>query len=78
MLCVMQHDSFASQLGLAIRSIRSANGWSQERFADSIEMHRAYYSAIERGEKNITLVTLVRLASGLGVKPSELLRFAEL
>lgn len=78
MLCRMQHDSLASQLGSAIRSVRSAKGWSQERFADSIAMHRAYYSAIERGEKNITLGTLVRLASGLGVKPSELLRVAEL
>ena len=49
---------------------------SQEAFADSIKMHRAYYSKIERGERNVTLVTLCRLARGLGVEPSQLLRAA--
>ena len=36
-------------------------------------MHRAYYSAIERGEKNITLVTLHRIAEGFGVSMGALL-----
>jgi transcriptional regulator with XRE-family HTH domain len=36
-------------------------------------MHRAYYSASERGEKNITLVTLHRIARGFGVSMSTLL-----
>ena len=54
-------------LGHAIRQRRSALGISQEAFADSIQMHRAYYSAIERGERNITLSTLARVAVGLGV-----------
>lgn len=78
MLYRMQQDSLAQKLGFAIRTARSANGWSQERFADSISMHRAYYSSIERGEKNITVATLVRLAAGLGVKPHQLLQDAEL
>lgn len=74
----MQDENFHLRLGTAIRTSRMAIGWSQERFADAISMHRAYYSAIERGEKNITLGTLVRLAKGLGVKPSELLTAAGL
>lgn len=78
MLCCMQQDTQARQLGLAIRAVRSAKGWSQEQFADSISMHRAYYSAIERGEKNITIATLSRLAAGLGVRAHELLRDAQL
>lgn len=69
----MQDENFATQIGSAIRSRRTELGLSQERFADGIAMHRAYYSSIERGEKNITLATLVRLAEGLGVKPSFLL-----
>jgi transcriptional regulator with XRE-family HTH domain len=36
-------------------------------------MHRAYYSAIERGEKNITLGTLHRIAQGFSVSMSQLL-----
>lgn len=51
-------------------------GLSQDKFADTIGMHRAYYSSIERGERNLTLATLWRLAAGLGIKPSELLRDA--
>ena len=78
MLCGMQQDTQARQLGLAIRAVRSAKGWSQEQFADSISMHRAYYSAIERGEKNITIATLSKLAAGLGVRAHELLRDAQL
>jgi len=38
---------------------------SQERFADSIGMHRAYYSSLERGERNVTIETLARVAKGL-------------
>jgi len=74
----MQEETIALRLGAAIRTSRLATGSSQERFADAISMHRAYYSAIERGEKNITIVTLARLADGLGVKPSELLAAAGL
>ncbi|MDN8660682.1 helix-turn-helix domain-containing protein [Stenotrophomonas indicatrix] len=74
----MQEENLALKLGAAIRTSRLATGSSQERFADAISMHRAYYSAIERGEKNITIGTLVRLANGLGIKPSELLAAAGL
>jgi transcriptional regulator with XRE-family HTH domain len=46
------------RLGLAIRSRRESQGYSQESYADKIWMHRTYYSAIERREQNITLGTL--------------------
>ena len=55
------------QLGQAIRARRLAIALSQDDFADRIHMHRAYYSAIERGENNIPLATLQRVAKGLGV-----------
>lgn len=66
------------RLGNALRERRSALGYSQESFADKIEMHRAYYSAIERGEKNLTLGLLLRVAAGLGVKLSVLMAEASL
>lgn len=59
-----------------MRSRRTALGYSQDSFADAIGMHRAYYSAIERGERNLTLQTMVRVAEGLEVRPSELLKAA--
>lgn len=63
----------AVQLGRVLRAHRQATRLSQDDFADRIKMHRAYYSAIERGEKNITLVTLHRIAEGFGVSMSALL-----
>lgn len=70
----MDEATLKSKLGLAIRERRTALGFSQESFADAIGMHRAYYSTIERGERNLTLQTLCRVAAGLKTRPSELLR----
>jgi transcriptional regulator with XRE-family HTH domain len=72
----MGEATLQSKLGQVIRDRRIAKGFSQESFADAIEMHRTYYSAIERGERNITLLTLSRVCDGLLLKPSELLRIA--
>lgn len=69
----MKKPTLALRVGRAIRVRREALHFSQESFADSIGMHRAYYSAIERGEKNVTLPTLRRITVGLGVTFSELL-----
>lgn len=60
-------------IGKAIRARREATGMSQDRFADVIDMHRAYYAAIERGEKNVTLPTLERVAKGLRIRMADLL-----
>lgn len=53
------------RLGSAFRKRREALGFSQESFADEIGMHRTYYSAIERGEKNLQLDTLEKVCGGL-------------
>ncbi len=65
------------QLGKALRERRAAAGYSQEGFADLIGMHRTYYSAIERGEKNLQLDTLQKVCLGLNCKPWEVLREAD-
>jgi transcriptional regulator with XRE-family HTH domain len=67
------HTALATKLGKILRARRVEMGLSQDDFADRIQMHRAYYSAIERGEKNITLATLRRVAVGLQLRMSELL-----
>lgn len=67
-----------TRLGAAIRERRQASGFSQDTFADSIGMHRAYYSAIERGERNVTLSTLSRLAEGLETPIARLMAEASL
>lgn len=71
------NPSLPERLGLAFRQRREALGYSQESFADHIEMHRTYYSAIERGEKNLQLDTLQRVAAGLKVMLWQVFRDAE-
>lgn len=68
----------ASRFGAVIRSRREAQHWTQEAFADHIDMHRAQYGALERGEaNNLQLSTLERIADGLRVKVWVLVREAE-
>lgn len=63
-------------LGAAIRDGRKALRVSQEDFAELADLHRTYVGQIERGEKNISFMNLVRVAKALSLKPSELLRKA--
>lgn len=74
----MDEIEMQRRLGSAIRERRTALGFSQDTFADEIEMHRAYYSSIERGERNLTLQTLARVAQGLRIGLAELLSLAGL
>lgn len=65
------------RFGRALRDLRSAAGFSQENFARHIGIHRTAMGKLERGLGNPTLETLGRIAEGLGIPPSKLLRAAE-
>jgi transcriptional regulator with XRE-family HTH domain len=60
-----------------IRKHREAQDLTQEGFADLIQMHRAYYGALENGKKNLQLSTLERVCEGLDVPMWEVIREAE-
>lgn len=60
-------------LGKRIRSLRRAAGISQDRLALACGLDRGYMGRIERGEMNISVVTLYKIADGLGCTASELL-----
>ena len=66
------------QLARAARELRNARGESQERFAARAGIDRSYYGAVERGEFNVTLDTVVRIARGLGMSACDLLARARL
>ena len=53
-------------LGENLLAYRSARGLSQEAFADTVKVHRTYMGGIERGERNITLKSLERIAQEIG------------
>ena len=63
--------------GGAVRRLRQARGWSQEEFADRAGVHRTYMGAIERGEQNLSLVSIARVAAGLGISLSALMAEVE-
>lgn len=62
------------RLGANLRRHRQALGLSQEAFAEEAQVHRTYMGGLERGERNLTLKTVERIAGSLGVDPLELLR----
>jgi transcriptional regulator with XRE-family HTH domain len=69
--------SLRKGLGRAVRRLRAGRGYSQEGFADEVGVHRTYMGAVERGEVNISLDNIERVARGLGLSVSQLLREAE-
>jgi transcriptional regulator with XRE-family HTH domain len=60
-------------LGQAIRHYRAARGLSQEALAVDADLDRSYVGGIERGEHNITVMNLKKIAEALDVKMSEIL-----
>ncbi len=66
-----------ARLGRAIRRLRKAGGYSQESFADRCKLHRTYMGAVERGETNISLDNLERIAKALNMTAAQLLLEAE-
>ena len=60
-------------LGKNIRAYRLKEGITQEQLAEAADLHRTYVGAIERGNRNVSLKNIVRIAQALHVKPYKLL-----
>lgn len=65
-------------LGEAIRAVRKQQGLTQEAFALKAGIDRSYYGAIERGEFNLTVDTLLKITNGLDISLAELCKRAGL
>lgn len=61
-------------VGHNLRAYRKARGLSQEAFAEVLGVHRTYMGGIERGERNLTLRSVERIADKLDLEPLALLQ----
>lgn len=60
-------------VGRNLRRYREERSLSQEAFAEVLGVHRTYMGGVERGERNLTLRSVERIADTLGVDPLDLL-----
>lgn len=58
--------------GAHIRKLRIERGMSQEQLAERAQVHRTYIGMLERGEKNATITTLVKISTALNVSINQL------
>lgn len=73
----MNHEDELLSFGLAVRAVRESKNISQEDLAVTAGLHRTYIGGIERGERNLGLRNIFRIARALGCKPSQLIAAAE-
>jgi transcriptional regulator with XRE-family HTH domain len=69
--------SLPERLGSAVARLRAAKGWTQDVFAAEVGIHRSYLGKFERGSIDPRATSIERIARGLGLTTSELIREAE-
>ena len=67
-------DDVRSGFGHRLRELRHERGLSQEALGQAAGLDRTYVSQVEAGRRNVTLITIHKLATALGVEPRDLLR----
>lgn len=60
------------KIGQKIRELRKAKGFSQEEFAYEVGLDRTYMGSVERGERNLAALNLIRIAKALKIEVGEL------
>jgi transcriptional regulator with XRE-family HTH domain len=71
---VASSSDYRVVLGAAIRQKRKRSGFTQEVLAEKADLHTNYLGRVERGEEQISLASLRRIAKALGVRVSELVK----
>ncbi len=70
-----QETLYLQKIGTRIKSLREQRGWSQEQFSFKSGLHRTYIGGIERGERNISVLNLKKIATTLEVPITKLFEF---
>lgn len=69
----MPHADPRRLCGDRVRELRLQRKLSQEKLAEMAELHRNYVGGVERGERNVNLLNILKLAHGLKVRPTKLM-----
>ena len=72
-LCVMDTKTLQKSFGMRCKELRAGLGYSQEQFANLIEMDRSYYASIEVGRRNVSLSNLSKIADGFNISIAALM-----
>ena len=72
-LTVRRDESILAAVGKTIAERRRDLGFSQEDLAEEAGLHRTYVGSVERGERNVSLINLVKIAAALRIPLSRLL-----
>jgi transcriptional regulator with XRE-family HTH domain len=65
-------ETARKRFGSKVRNLRLSRGWTQEVLGFNADLHATYIGGIERGERNVSLDNIIRLAVALKVRPADL------
>jgi transcriptional regulator with XRE-family HTH domain len=69
----IDEKKFLQRLGDRVRKKREERGLTQQQLGDQCSLHRTFIGSVERGERNVSVLNLRRIAQVLRVRPAELL-----
>ena len=67
------YSNIRKVLGANVKFYRYQNGFTQEQLAEKCDLHRTYIGAVERGDRNVSLQNIAKIAAALNTTPSKLL-----
>ncbi|MBB5346242.1 helix-turn-helix domain-containing protein [Tunturibacter empetritectus] len=70
----MAKSAITIRFGKTLREYREAKGYSQEELAERADLHRNYVGSVERGERNLALENIIKLAKALSLPSRDLFR----
>jgi len=71
-MLLVEPEELLRKVGETVRRLRAAQGYSQESFAQEARLNRAYMGGVERGQRNVGVVNLYRIAEALNMSLSDL------